>query len=75
MHEIDIELINLVERKLKKVSNSKLKDLLEEYRLACQLSNGPDLSRSKYWASKARQLNYRLTNLVTHKQELICEGV
>lgn len=34
---------------------------IEEYRVACRLSRGPDQERARHWAGKAREFARRLS--------------
>lgn len=58
-HEMDIDLVQCVQKYLNKIKKSHpeystISKLLEEYKSASRLSRGPDKSRSEHWSRKAR---------------------
>ena len=76
MHEIDYDLISRAEQNIRKViskdTKNYLRNILGKYKLACKLSNGPDLSRSKYWASEARSIERKIAKVLNPSKTDCC---
>lgn len=82
MHEPDL---NLLDEAKYKLANSReksttglfavdetLNQLITQYEIAIELSNGIDQSRSAYWSQKARERRNKLKEYLNRKE--VCVG-
>ena len=64
MHELDIELVDMLRSAARQANNKDLAEIIladmQDYLTAASLSRGKDLSRSRYWAFKAITLQKKL---------------
>lgn len=64
MHELDVELVDMLRSAARQAKNQDLADIIladmQDYLTAASLSRGKDLSRSRYWAFKAIALQKKL---------------
>lgn len=76
MHEIDLVLIMDAKKQIaasKKGRREALIWALEKYQSACQLSRGPDITRSKYWSQIAKEKWVKLYNMTYNKTSIKSE--